>query len=374
MLAAVEDQAQGVVPAAPRRQPVGEQQGTGGDGERQLLLDLAGDRELRRLADLDHAAGQVPVLLVGQPADQHPAVAVADQHLGDRPLARQERVEQRPEPLRLVRPAGRRPAGRRRSGPPASPSTVTPRITPSRRSPDQVATRWAGWSSGSTQASTRPWAVQGRDHGGLTSSIGWPSGHSSRATPSPTVVDGTAARSARRVFAVRRVSQCATAPSADHESSATAPSAEPPPPRGRVVLEAVNPIRVPAHILVVPPLEDPADPVVRRVVRPRREPQHDLGVTAGDCCCDVTLPPGAQQDDAVVSSGRGRHAGQASRASGTTPWPAAVRRCRRTPAGPGGRRRPRSSRRGCRRRSRCSRSASVLSTSSHWPAEGRPSR
>ena len=158
MLAAVEDQAQRVVPAAPRRQPVGEQQPPGRDGEAELLLDLAGDRQLRRLADLDHAAGQVPVLLVGQPAEQHPAVVVADQHLADRALARQEGVEQRPEPLRLAGAAGRRPAGRRRSGPPRSPSRVTPRITPSRRSPDQVATRWAAWSSGSTQASTRAWS------------------------------------------------------------------------------------------------------------------------------------------------------------------------------------------------------------------------
>lgn len=44
--AAVEDQAQGVVPAAPWRQPVGEQQRAGVEGESELLLDLADDRRL----------------------------------------------------------------------------------------------------------------------------------------------------------------------------------------------------------------------------------------------------------------------------------------------------------------------------------------
>ena len=46
MRAAVEDQAQGVVPAAPRRQPVGEQQGAGGHLQAEFLLDLAGDGQL----------------------------------------------------------------------------------------------------------------------------------------------------------------------------------------------------------------------------------------------------------------------------------------------------------------------------------------
>ena len=96
--AAVEDQAERVVPAAPGRQPVGEQQGDRPSTvQAELLLDLAGDRELRRLADLDDAAGQVPVVLVGQLAQQHPAVGVAHQHLRDRPLAGQEGVQQRPE-------------------------------------------------------------------------------------------------------------------------------------------------------------------------------------------------------------------------------------------------------------------------------------
>ncbi len=44
---AVEDQADGVVPAAPRRQPVGEQQGARRDGEAELLLDLPGHCETR---------------------------------------------------------------------------------------------------------------------------------------------------------------------------------------------------------------------------------------------------------------------------------------------------------------------------------------
>ena len=100
---------------------------------------------LRRLADLDHAAGQVPVLLVGQPAQQHPALGVAHQHLGDRPLAGQERVEQCPEaaglgdrrvgaragrsttlsvPLVVDAPRGRagRPRGAARPGSPAAAS------------------------------------------------------------------------------------------------------------------------------------------------------------------------------------------------------------------------------------------------------------
>ena len=76
--------------------------------------------QLRRLADLDDAAGQVPVLLVGELAQQHPVVGVADQQLADRPLAGQEGVEQGPEPARLVdggvgrEPRVDDPVGRRR--------------------------------------------------------------------------------------------------------------------------------------------------------------------------------------------------------------------------------------------------------------------
>ena len=102
VLAAVEHQAHGVVPAAPGRQPVGQQERSGRDVQRELLLDLAPGGELRGLTDLDDAAGEVPVALVGEPADQHPAVAVADQQLADRALAGEERVEQRPEALRLA--------------------------------------------------------------------------------------------------------------------------------------------------------------------------------------------------------------------------------------------------------------------------------
>ena len=75
---------------------------TGLDRQAELLLDLAGDRELRRLADLDHAAGQVEVALVGQLAQQHPVVGGADQHLADRALAREEGVQQRAESLRVL--------------------------------------------------------------------------------------------------------------------------------------------------------------------------------------------------------------------------------------------------------------------------------
>ena len=101
MLAAVEDQAHGVVPAAPGRQPVGQQEVAGLDRERELLLDLATRGVPRGLADLDHAAGQVPVALVGELADQDPALPVADQQLADRSLAGEEGVQQRAEGGRL---------------------------------------------------------------------------------------------------------------------------------------------------------------------------------------------------------------------------------------------------------------------------------
>ena len=53
---AVEDQADGVVPAAPGREPVGEQELAGIEVEPELLLGLADRGELGRLADLDDAA------------------------------------------------------------------------------------------------------------------------------------------------------------------------------------------------------------------------------------------------------------------------------------------------------------------------------
>ena len=60
VLVAVEDQAERVVPATPRRQPVGEQEnGRPGWFQGELLGDLAGDREPGGLADLDDAAGKV---------------------------------------------------------------------------------------------------------------------------------------------------------------------------------------------------------------------------------------------------------------------------------------------------------------------------
>ena len=109
--AAVEHQAERVVPAAPGRQPVGQQEGTGlRPGDRAPPRPRgrpppAGDSD-----DLDDAAGQVPVVLVGQPAQQHPAVGVAHQHLGDRPLAGQEGVQQGPEAGGLgARRVGREP-------------------------------------------------------------------------------------------------------------------------------------------------------------------------------------------------------------------------------------------------------------------------
>jgi hypothetical protein len=108
--ATVEDQAQRVVPATPRRQPVGEQERSGRDGQPELLLDLPGDSHLRGLTDLDHAPGQVPVLFVGEAAQEHAAVAVADQHLADRTFAGEEGVEQSAEAARFVdRGVGRQP-------------------------------------------------------------------------------------------------------------------------------------------------------------------------------------------------------------------------------------------------------------------------
>ena len=76
--------------------------GAGVDPQPELLLDLAGHGELRRLADLDDAAGEVPVVLVGQVAQQDAVVRVAHQELADRALAGEEGVEQRAEALRLV--------------------------------------------------------------------------------------------------------------------------------------------------------------------------------------------------------------------------------------------------------------------------------
>src|SRR3712207_6913930 len=49
------------VPAAPGREPVGEDQRSRRDGERELLLHLALGCESRGLADLHDTAGQVPV-------------------------------------------------------------------------------------------------------------------------------------------------------------------------------------------------------------------------------------------------------------------------------------------------------------------------
>ena len=74
---------------------------------RELLLDLAAHRQPRRLADLDDAAGEVPVALVGQLAQQHAAVGVAHEQLPDRALAGEEGVQQRPEALGLASAAGR---------------------------------------------------------------------------------------------------------------------------------------------------------------------------------------------------------------------------------------------------------------------------
>ena len=70
------------------------------DGE--LLADLAHDALGGRLRRVDHPAGQVPLGLVGQLAQQHPALGVAQHPLGDGPLGRQRGVEQRDEAVAAV--------------------------------------------------------------------------------------------------------------------------------------------------------------------------------------------------------------------------------------------------------------------------------
>ncbi len=68
------------------------------------------------------------------------------------------------------------------------PSTVTPRMTPSRRSPDQVAVRCPASSSGSTRASTRACSVSAAATSCRTTSIGSSAPHEIRATPSAIVL------------------------------------------------------------------------------------------------------------------------------------------------------------------------------------------
>ena len=99
----VEDQHARVVPPGPRRKPVDGEQGAGGHLDAQLLAYLAHDPVPGRLAGLDDASRQVPVGLVDQLAQHHPAGGVADQALGDHPLGRQSRVEHRPEAVRGLR-------------------------------------------------------------------------------------------------------------------------------------------------------------------------------------------------------------------------------------------------------------------------------
>ena len=99
--AEVEQVEQGVVPAPPRRQPVDGEQAAGGDLDAELLLDLALDAGRGRLPRVDDAAGQVPLLLVAELAEQHSARWVAQHALGDRPLAGQAGVEDRDAPQAL---------------------------------------------------------------------------------------------------------------------------------------------------------------------------------------------------------------------------------------------------------------------------------
>ena len=65
--------------------------------------------------------GQVPVALVGELAEQHPAVGVADEHLPDGALAGEEGVEQRRGSSRARSAAGRSPAGPARRTTPSRP-------------------------------------------------------------------------------------------------------------------------------------------------------------------------------------------------------------------------------------------------------------
>ncbi len=183
--ATVEDQAEGVVPAAPGREPVGEQQRAGGDPQRELLLDLTGHGHLRRLADLDHASGEVPVALVGQVAQQDAVVRVAHQELADRALAGKEGVEQGAEALRLVRGyVGDKPR---------VDDAVLTRVDPARdpllAQPAERRRTLRRDVPGSTYASTR-WAPSSKAEATVsrTASMVVEAVHEMRTTPSPTGV------------------------------------------------------------------------------------------------------------------------------------------------------------------------------------------
>ena len=91
--AEVVEEEHGVVPAPPRRQPVDGDERVDADADPELLADLAHDAGRRRLLGVDDPAGQVPLGLVGQLAQQDLAVLVAQQPLGDVALAREAVVE-----------------------------------------------------------------------------------------------------------------------------------------------------------------------------------------------------------------------------------------------------------------------------------------
>src|SRR5687767_8789453 len=68
--AEVEQEDAGVVPATPRGQPVDGEQLADLDGDAELFVDLPCEPGCRSLADLDHAAGKVPLTLVRELAEQ----------------------------------------------------------------------------------------------------------------------------------------------------------------------------------------------------------------------------------------------------------------------------------------------------------------
>ena len=341
MHAAVEHQAHGVVPAAPGRQPVGEHQPAGLDGERQLLGHLAGHREPRRLVHLHDPAGQVPVLLVGQPAQQHSALRVAHQHLRDGPLAGQEGVQQRPEALRL--------GDRRVTGEPGEDGVLARPgpVTGSRRDPLGALATQAG---------------PGGDPGG---------GHVVRLDLR---LDALQAELAERVVGqqpdrpggvavaavagVQHPGQAARRPSPVADLDAAHQLA--------LVLDHEAHHRPALGVAAAPRLDHLPVLLHRRSDLREAEPVRDLLVVAGHRRLDVLVPPRAQQHDAVgqlrlravvrpgvgVQSGVGlsrAHAAASatrSRAAAPARWPTRAGRARTAAA--------RSPHRGCPPRSRSS--------------------
>src|SRR3954453_5077644 len=85
----------GFAPALPPRQPVDRQHSEQRQSHSDLLAHLADRTGRRVLVRLDHATGQLQVLLVADLAQQHPPARVAYDDVRDHPLLRQRRVHHR---------------------------------------------------------------------------------------------------------------------------------------------------------------------------------------------------------------------------------------------------------------------------------------